>query len=63
MQITIPHQTTDGVENATVMRVAYVPNAQQLIVMAGFGPQTHNLPDDHPLALALEAFVKEKYPG
>lgn len=63
MDIAINHTGHDGqAHTATVQRVVYLPQESKLRIAAGFGPQDFDLPDEHPLAVALAAFVAEQFP-
>lgn len=64
MDITINHTSSNGqAHTATVQRIVYLPQEHKLRIAAGFGPQDFDLADDHPLAVALAAFVAEQFPA
>lgn len=62
MDITINHTGPNGqARQATVQRIVYLPKERTLRVAAGFGPQEFEIADDHPIAVALQAFIAEKF--
>jgi hypothetical protein len=63
MNITINHTVNGEQRAANVLRVVYLPQESKLRVAAGFGPQDFDLADEHPLAVALAAFVAEQLPA
>lgn len=62
MDITINHTGPNGqTRTVSVQRIVYLPQERTLRVAAGFGPQEFEIADDHPIAVALQAFVAEKF--